>query len=101
MGLSNGLKEEHEALFFSRKFMCVKKQDFYIKRQLSYKNIICKKPAFLHKKAAFLQKYISVKKQLFYNRSICKKARFLNKKSSFLTKIYFCKKAVFLKPLNL
>ena len=81
--------------------MCVKKQDFYIKRQLSYKNIICKKPAFLHKKAAFLQKYISVKKQLFYNRSICKKARFLNKKSSFLTKIYFCKKAVFLKPLNL
>ena len=81
--------------------MCVKKQDFYIKRQLSYKNIICKKPAFLHKKAAFLQKYISVKKQLFYNRSICKKAGFLNKKSSFLTKIYFCKKAVFLKPLNL
>ena len=37
MGLSNGLKEEHEALF-SRKFICVKKQDFCIKRQLSYKN---------------------------------------------------------------
>ena len=100
MGLSKGLKEEHEALF-SRKFICVKKQDFYMKKQLSYKNTFCKKAAFLHKKAAFLQKYISVKKQLFYNRSICKKARFLNKKSSFLTKIYFCKKAVFLKPLNL
>ena len=100
MGLSKGLKEEHEALF-SRKFICVKKQDFYMKKQLSYKNTFCKKPAFLHKKAAFLQKSISVKKQLFYNRSICKKARFLNKKSSFLTKIYFCKKAVFLKPLNL
>ena len=96
MGLSNGLKEEHEALFFSRKFMCVKKQDFYIKRQLSYKNIICKKPAFLHKKAAFLQKYISVKRQFFYNRSICKKAGFLHKKAAFLQKIYFCKKAVFL-----
>ena len=100
MGLSKGLKEEHEALF-SRKFICVKKQDFYMKKQLSYKNTFCKKTAFLHKKAAFLQKYISVKKQLFYNRSICKKARFLNKKSSFLTKIYFYKKAVFLKPLNL
>ena len=72
-----------------------------MKRQFSYKNTFCKKPAFLHKKAAFLQKYISVKKQLFYNRSIYKKAGFLNKKSSFLTKIYFCKKAVFLKPLNL
>ena len=76
--------------------MCVKEQDFYIKRQLSYKNIICKKPAFLHKKAAFLQKYISVKKQFFYNRSICKKAGFLHKKAAFLQKIYFCKKAVFL-----
>ena len=76
--------------------MCVKKQDFYIKRQLSYKNIICKKPAFLHKKVAFLQKYISVKKQFFYNRSICKKAGFLHKKAAFLQKIYFCKKAVFL-----
>ena len=76
--------------------MCVKKQDFYIKRQLSYKNIICKKPAFWHKKAAFLQKYISVKKQFFYNRSICKKAGFLHKKAAFLQKIYFRKKAVFL-----
>ena len=94
MGLSNGLKEEHEALF-SRKFICVKKQDFYIKRQLSYKNIICKKPAFLHKKAAFLQKYISVKKQLFYNRSICKKAGFLNKKAAFLQKYISVKKQYF------
>ena len=75
MGLSNGLKEEHEALF-SRKFIYVKKQDFYIKRQLSYKNIFCKKQLFLHKKAAFLQKYISVKMQYFYNRLTCKKAAF-------------------------
>ena len=101
MVLSNGLKEEHEALF-SRKFICVKQQDFYIKRQLSYKNIFCKKTAFLHKKAAFLQKYISVKKQVFYNRSICKKAGFLHKKSAVLQKyINFCKKTVFLQPLNL
>ena len=52
MGLSNGLKEEHEALF-SRKFICVKKQDFYIKRQLSYKNIFCKKQLFYIKKPLF------------------------------------------------
>ena len=67
--------------------MC-KKQDFYIKRQLSYKNIFCKKTAFLHKKAAFLQKYISVKKQFFYNRSICKKAGFLHKKQFFYKNIF-------------
>ena len=81
MGLSNGLKEEHEALF-SQKFICVKEQDFYIKRQLSYKNIFCKKPVFLQtyisvKKADFLQKYIFVKEQHFYNRLTCKKAVFL------------------------
>ena len=38
MGLSNGLKEEHQALF-TRKCMC-------------------KIAGFLHKKAAFLQKYL-------------------------------------------
>ena len=53
----NGLKEEHETLF-SRTFICVKKQDFYIKRQLS------------------LKIYIFVKKQYFYNRLTCKKAAF-------------------------
>ena len=38
---------------------------------------MCKKAGFLHiKKAAFLQKYISVKKQFFYNRTIWKKAGF-------------------------
>ena len=100
MGLSNGLKEENEALFFQEN-VYVKKQDFYITRQLSHKNIFCKKTAFLHKKAAFLQKYISVKKQFFYNRSICKKAGFLHKEAAFLQKIHFCKKAVFLQPFNL
>ena len=59
MGLSNGLKEEDEALF-SRKFMCVKKQDFYINFTEIY---FVKKQLFLHKKAAFLQEYISAKKQ--------------------------------------
>ena len=91
--------------------MC-KKAGFYIKRQLSYHNIFCKKTAtlqkyisvkksffttvqfvkkktgLLHKKAAFLQKYISVKKQFFYNRSICKKVRFLHKKAAFLQNIF-------------
>ena len=38
-GFVNGLKEEHEALFFTKIYMC-------------------KKAGFLHKKAAFLQKYI-------------------------------------------
>ena len=37
-GFVNGLKEEHEPLFFTNIYMC-KKQDFYIKRQLSHKNI--------------------------------------------------------------
>ena len=36
-----------------------KKQDFDIKRQLSYENIFSKK-------TAFLQKYISVKRQVFF-----------------------------------
>ena len=31
-----------------------KKQLFYIKKSLSYKNIFCKKTDFLHTKAAFL-----------------------------------------------
>ena len=39
MGLSNGLKEEHEALFFTKIYMC-------------------KIAGFLNKKAAFLQKYL-------------------------------------------
>ena len=39
MGLSNGLKEEHEAIFFTKIYMC-------------------KKAGFLHKKTAFLRKYI-------------------------------------------
>ena len=39
MGLSNGLKEEYEVFFFMKIYMC-------------------KKAGFLHKKAAFLQKYI-------------------------------------------
>ena len=68
MGLSNSLKEEHEALF-PRKLICVKKQDFYKKRQLSYKNIFCKK-------TAFLQKYISVKKLFFCNFIFVKKQAF-------------------------
>ena len=74
-GLSNGLKEEHEALFFHEN-LCVKRQDFYIKRQLSYKNIFCKKTAFIQKysfvekqtfyiKRSFFTKCISVKKQAF------------------------------------
>ena len=96
----------------SRKFICVKKQDFYIKRQLSYKN----KKAFLQK-TAFLQKYIPVKKQLFYNRIyiyiyiyfiyICcvkkryrKKAVFLHwyifVKGQLFYKNIFCKKTVIL-----
>ena len=40
--------------------------------QLFYKNIFCKK-------TAFLQKYIFLKMQYFYNRLICKKAAFLQK----------------------
>ena len=75
-------------LFFTRKFICVKEQDFYIKRQLSYKNIFCKK------KAAFLQKYISVKRQFFYNRPICKKP-------VFLTTIQFVKKPLLYKNIYL
>ena len=39
MGLSNGLKEEHEAPFFTKIYLS-------------------KKAGFLHKKAAFLEKYI-------------------------------------------
>ena len=92
MGLSNGLKQEREALF-SRKFICVSKQDFYIKRQLSYKSIFCKKTAFLHKKIRFFTKIYFCKRQFFfYNRSICKKAEFLHQKAAFLQKIYFGKK---------
>ena len=51
----------------------------------------------IHKEA---QKYIVVKKQYFYNRLICKKAAFLHKKATFFTKIYLynrsiCKKSSF------
>ena len=49
---------------------------FYIKEQLFYKNIFCKK-------------YIFVKKQYFYNRSICKKAAFLHKNDAFLQGPFF------------
>ena len=70
MGLSNGLKEEHEALF-SRIFICVKEQDFYLKKLL------------------FLKKYIFVKKQYFYNRFICKKAAFLRKNDVFFQRTVF------------
>ena len=56
---------------------------------------MCKKEGFVHKKAAFLQKYIFVKKQLFYNRSICKKAGFLHKKAAFLRKYISVKKQFF------
>ena len=43
----------------------------FVKKQYFYNRLICKKAAFLHKKATFLQKYIFttvqfVKKQLFY-----------------------------------
>ena len=69
-------------------FMCKIAGIFFIKRQLSYKNIFCKKTDFLHKKGAFLQKYIFVKKEYFYKRLICKKAAF------------YIKKAVFLQPVN-
>ena len=85
-------------LLFSRKFICVKKQDFYIKRQLSYKNIFCKKTAFFQSR--FLQKYISVKKQFFYKRAICKKAAFLQQyilvKKQYFYNHSICKKIAFL-----
>ena len=53
-----------------------------------HENLYVQKAGFLHKKAAFLQKYISVKKQFFYNRSICKKAGFLHKKQFFYKNIF-------------
>ena len=100
MVLANGLKEEHEALF-SWKFTCVKKQDFYIKRQLSYSNIFCKK-------TAFLQKHFSVKSSFLYmlhkKTVIVKKASFLCKKSCFFTNwtvvkilLFYVKKLLFYK----
>ena len=52
----------------------------------------CKKAGFLHKKVAFLQKYLSVKKQFSYRLRvvpICPHQE------------YFCKKAVFLQLCNL
>ena len=61
---------------------------------------MCEKTGFLHKKAAFLQKCISVKKQFFYNRSIGKKAGFLHKKAAFLQKCISVKKQFFLQALN-
>ena len=53
-----------------------------MKKQLFYKNIFCKK-------AAFLQKYIFVKKQYFYNQVTCKKAAFLRKNDAFLQGPFF------------
>ena len=55
---------------------------------------MCKIAGFLHKKAAFLQKYIFVKKQYFYNRLTCKKAAFLlgYKNTAFLQKYISVKK---------
>ena len=74
MGLSNGLKEEHEAPFFTKIYLC-------------------KKAGFLHKKAAFLQKYLFVKKAAFLlcknNHSICKKIAFLHKYDAFLQEPFF------------
>ena len=57
----------------------------------------------IHKEA---QKYIVVKKQYFYNRLICKKAAFLHKKATFLQKyiyttVQFVKKAAFLHKMAL
>ena len=69
-GFVNGLREEHETLFFTNIYMC-------------------KKAGFLHKKAAFSQKHIFVKKQYFYNRSICKKAAFVHKNDAFLQGPFF------------
>ena len=74
-------------LLFSRKFICVKKQDFYIKRQLSYKNIFCKKTAFFQSR--FLQKYIFVKKLLFY--LVKTTIQFVNKKLFYIKMTLFYK----------
>ena len=82
-GLSNGLKEEHEALFFHEN-LCVKRQDFYIKRQLSYKNIFCKKTAFIQKYSFVEKQTFYIKKKLFYKIYFCKKAGFLHIKAVFL-----------------
>ena len=53
--MENSLSSKNEFVKWSIR---VKQQDFYIERQLSYKNTFCNKTDFLHKKAAFLQKYI-------------------------------------------
>ena len=78
-------------LLFSRKFICVKKQDFYIKRQLSYKNIFCKKTACFQSR--FLQKYIFIKKLLFYlvktTIQFVKKIAFLHKNDAVLQEPFF------------
>ena len=49
-----------------------------------YIYICCVKKRY-RKKAVFLQKYIFVKKQYFYKQVTCKKAAFLHKKSSIFT----------------
>ena len=79
----------------------LKIQLFYMKKQLSYKHIFCKKAAFLqkyisvkkvgylHKKGTFLRKYVFAKKQYFYNRSFCKKTAFLHKNDAFFTRTVF------------
>lgn len=60
-------KEEYEALFSTKIYMC-KKAGFLHEKAAFLKYI------FYKKKPAFLLKYISVKKQIFYNRLICKKS---------------------------
>ena len=63
MGLSNRLKKEREALFFTNIYMC-KKRHFYVKKLFFfYKLNGCKN-------TGFLQKYIFVKNVLFYVKSL-------------------------------
>ena len=74
--LSNGLKEEHEALFFP--------ENLCVKRQLSYKNLFCKKTAFIQKYSFVEKQTFYIKKKLFYKIYFCKKAGFLHIKAVFL-----------------
>ena len=96
MGLSNSLKEEHEALF-SRKFMSKKAGFLQKKVAFFHKYIFCKKNRFfLHKKAAFFTKMNFCKKAVFfYNRSICKRKQDFCIKKQFFTQYISVKKAVF------
>jgi len=71
MGLSNGLQGKARSCFFTKIYMC-------------------KKAGFLHKKAAFLQKYF-VRNQRFLH----KKAEFFHKKAAFLQIYVFIKSRFF------